>query len=246
MHLILLVTQNTPDNGRVNGAVVNLTDALRKRIRSLRRLSQKSGAEIVVQNDEPTWVDDLEPKEPLNEMHATWDPNDHEVTQVEFLSEAYLHVNAEGFWWTCNEATGDEATVYETTCVPFKYVERRPKRKTLEQIHLACTKLWAQELAVKREVTYALAEIIRRWLDRHPTAEWVQVYFGKSEQEGEEVWASVTDSLGRHGGWQLFPDDICNELTQYPVFDYAFTPGDFVRVTKDKIFVKKGWKARCQ
>lgn len=244
MHLVLRTTNNSEYSGRVSGVVVNMTAELRKRIRKLRYWQRKTGAGLTVQNDEPTWVDDLETEEPLTEMHDSWDPNDHEVSQVEFLSEAFLHVDAAGFWWTCADTEG--SVTYTTPCVPFKYVEQRPKRKSLQEIYDACRKLWDQEIAVKREVTHAFAEIIRPWLARHPTAEWVQVSFGESDQEGQKVWGVVSDSIGHHGEWQRKEDDLYDELTLYPVFDYAFDPGDFVRVTKDKIYVKKGWKARCQ
>lgn len=248
-YVLLKAHATDGDAYRVSGAVVKVDDLLRARIDDLRRRQRRAKADLEVFEDSPTWVDDTDfktadPDEEFSELDDGWDPDDYEVSQVEFLSEATLHVSDTVFWWSCYEKHAD--VTYETPLIRFEQFDLAekppPQYQTLGQIYDAHTKLWQRERALGRYVPRALAREIRPWLAEHPEVEWVRVFFDESDQEGSKLVALVTDSAGVHAKDPM--KGIDDELTSYPVFDAAFEVGDFVRVTRDKIYVKKGWKRR--
>jgi len=248
-HVLLKVHATDEYGYRVNGAVIKVDDKLREMIEDLRRRQRRAKADLEVHDSTPTWVDDTDFKpadadEEFLPMDDDWDPNDVEVSQVEFLSGETLHVSDTVFWWSCYEKRAD--VTYETPLIGFEQIgltsKPAPRYATLQQIYHGHANLWQRERAIERYVPKAMAKEIRPWLAEHPEVEWVRVDFEESDQEGVKLVATVSDSVGLHD--ESPTKGIEDELTQYPVFDALFRPGDFVRVTRDKIYVKKGWKKR--
>lgn len=248
-HVLLKVHATDEYGYRVNGAVIKVDDKLREMIEDLRRRQRRAKADLEVHDSTPTWVDDTDFKpadadEEFLPMDEGWDPNDVEVSQVEFLSDETLHVSDTVFWWSCFEKHAN--VTYETPLIGFEQIgltsKPAPRYATLQQIYHGHANLWQRERAIERYVPKAMAKEIRPWLAQHPEVDWVRVDFEESDQEGVRLMAEVSDSAGLHVASPL--NGIEDELTQYPVFDALFRPGDFVRVTRDKIYVRKGWKER--
>lgn len=94
---------------------------------------------------------------------------------------------------------------------------------------------------VRKHVVGATARACRVFLEDYPKVEWVKVEFKESDQEGVRLFIETALSNGNIGDEVGLDDQFMDHLDLFELF---FKPGEYVRVTRDKIYVKKGWKRR--
>lgn len=248
-YLVLSVSALTEEGGRINGAVLKVDDAFRERIADLRRRREVAEADLEVIDETPTFVDDYERlsgSEELTEMDDNWDPDDMEVSSVEFISCAWMHVTSSGVYWSVSEKHVD--VPYESALVTYDKLDLpvpRGRRRSLEQLS---TELRRAYTRLRKHVAGATARACRVLLEREPDLEWVRVKFEESDQEGVKLFPVVELSNGKTSRYftethdadaDEIEDVLMNHLALYEIF---FEPDEFIRVTRNKVLVPKGWK----
>lgn len=247
-YLVLSVSALAEYGGRINGAVLKVDDAFREHIADLRRRRDRAEADLELIDDTPTFVDDYERLtggEELTEMDDGWDPNDMEVSEAEGVSSAWIHVTRDGVYWSLNEEHAD--VPYETALVPYSKLDlpTRRGRRTLDQLS---TNLRRAYTKIRPHVVGATARKCRAFLEQEPELTWVKLKFSESDQEGMKLFLTVELSSGKTSEYfkdsysrdaDQIKDELMNHLDLYELF---FEAGKFIRVTRDKAFVPKGWK----
>lgn len=95
---------------------------------------------------------------------------------------------------------------------------------------------------VRKHIIGAIARDCRDLLATlHPESTWVKVMFKASDQVDVRLFIDVALDNGSIGDEMEFADMLFGYLDLFELF---FKPGEYVRVTRDKIYVKKGWKRR--
>lgn len=247
-YLVLSVQALAEEGEYINGAVLKVDDAFRERVADLRRRRDKAEADLELIDDTPTFVDDYERftgGEELTEMDDGWDPDEMEVSEAEGVSSAWMHVTQDGVYWSLNEKHADVA--YETVLVRYEKLDLpvRRGRRTLDQLSTCLRRTYDK---VRPHVVGATARLCRELLTHEPDLQWVKVRFGASDQEGTKLFLMVELSNGKTSEYfkdnysadaDEIEDGLMNHLDLYELF---FEPGEYIKVTREKAFVPKGWK----
>ena len=247
-YIVLSVSALTGYGGRINGAVLKVDDAFRERIADLRQRREKAEADLELIDDTPTFVDDYERLaggEELTEMDAGWDPNDMEVSEAEGVSSAWVHVTKDGIYWSLNEKHAD--VPYETALVRYEKLDLpvRRGRRTLDQLSTSLRRAYDK---VRPHVVSATARRCRELLAQEPELEWVRVKFDESDQEGMKLFLTVELSNGKTSEqfsdtYSHVADEIWDALMDHiDLYELFFEPDEYIKVTREKAFVPKGWK----
>lgn len=247
-YLVLSVSALTEYGGWINGAVLKVDDAFRERMADLRRRREKAEADLELFDDTPTFVDDYERLaggEELTEMDAGWNPNDMEVSSVEFVPPSWIHVTKDGVYWSLNEKHADVS--YETALVPYEKLDLpvRRGRRTLDQLSTSLRRAYDK---VRPHVVGATARKCRELLAQEPELDWVKVKFNESDQEGTKLFLTVELSNdfkdnARPARYSQDADEVEDALMNHlDLYELFFEPGEYIKVTREKAFVPKGWK----
>lgn len=235
-YILLGVNYLQDDGYLVNGAIIKVDSKFLQRIEEYRSCREVAEYDLEFPDRTPIYVKDFQDQH-LNDvgvypMDDGWTPEDVEVEEVEDIVTSIIHVGRNGVFWTFEE---DGIPVRaETVFLPYETIGLRTRRKTkaFAQIYKAQRKLWQKEHSLRFHVPSAVAKVVRPWLKEHPETEWVRVeviWFG------DELGPKVTLSNGVTDAY------LEDELTSYFSVYSTMKEGDFIRVTRDKIYVKKGW-----
>lgn len=246
------------EDGHVFGALLNINKDFKKELADLRQRQRTAKAELVVYSYDLVWItdgdlggfglDEFDEGDSIREMDDNFDLDERGVEKAEGLGLTELHVGDKYVYWSVQEKY--VAVSYETC--PLTYEELglpavAPARyNTLEKIYDAQVKLWSRERKLGRNVPRAMAKIIRSWLATRPETKSVFIDFEESEDIGAKVMPFVSARSVSGKPVDINNPELEDALTSFPVFDATFEPHDFICVTRNKIYVKKGWKERCR
>lgn len=242
--------------GWVNGAVIKVDDALRARLADLRERRRKAKVDLEDTDTTPRWVKDLEPEvigDETAEMDEGWDPDEMEIEEAEFVAGDTIHVLRDGVYWTCYEKHVE--VNYETKIVPYETfglpVEPPKPNPASKEPALDAVETWVIQAyhKARRHIVQATARALRPVLAKREDLAWVRLKFEESDQLDCKLFLAVelSDGTDSEAATSELALEICDELMNYLwLYEILFEPTDFIRVTRDKVFVAKGWRARWE